>query len=55
MYYDKGGVWDMLGGNLCTMSFGAFLRGVFWVYRNELEQHMYVDYVKEQNVGCVVS
>ena len=29
MYYDKRGVWDMLGGNLFTMSFGAFLRGDF--------------------------
>jgi hypothetical protein len=45
----------MLGGNLWTTSFGVFLRGVFWDCRRELEQHMYVDYVKEQNVGCVVS
>jgi hypothetical protein len=33
--------------------FGAFLRGVFWVCRSELEQHMYVDYVKEQDVGSI--
>jgi hypothetical protein len=54
MYYDKRGVWDMLGGNLWTTSFGVFLRGVFWDCRRELEEHMYVDYVKEQNVECIV-